>query len=238
MNRFRSFMRDKGFYIALLACILAAALSSFFAIRSMLHRISEDGPNEARQEEIPWQAPQVEAEQKTPGIPVQPGPSAKPSPRPSASAGQPSQRPAPQPSPAPAGPAAASSVQPVSGPICAGYSGDELVFSETLRDWRTHTGGDIACAGDAAVKACRAGTVTAVYEDGLWGQVVEIESEGVVFRYAGLDPAVRVKAGEQVSAGQQLGVIGTVPCEGAAGPHLHLETLRGGVLTDPMEFLR
>ena len=42
------------------------------------------------------------------------------------------------------------------------YSGDELVYSSTLGDWRTHNGVDYACAQDAQVCAPAAGKVTAV----------------------------------------------------------------------------
>lgn len=239
MNRFRSFMRDKGFYIGLVACIVAAGASSFWAIRRMMHRLDgEQKPPQGYQEEIPWEAPQVRVEQKTPDVPVQPKPSQTPSQQQPSSSGQPAQQQVPQDSGADAGPAAASFVQPVSGAICAEYSGDELVYNETLGDWRTHNGVDISCAADAQVKACKAGEVKAVYEDGNWGRVVEVESDGVVFRYAGLDKNIAVKPGDQVTAGEALGKIGEVGCESTVGPHLHFETLKGGVYTDPMEFLR
>lgn len=239
MNKFRSFMRDKGFYIGLVACIVAAGVSSFWAIRRMMHRLDgEQQPQQGYQEEIPWQAPQVRVEQKTPGVPVEPKPSQTPSRQQPSSSGQSAQQQAPQNFGADAGPAAASFVQPVSGKICAAYSGNELVYNETLGDWRTHNGVDISCAEDAQVKACAAGEVKAVYEDGNWGHVVEVESNGVVFRYAGMHKDTAVKPGDRVAAGQQLGKIGEVGCESAVGAHLHFETLKGGVYTDPMEFLR
>lgn len=238
MNRFRSFMRDKGFYIGLVACIVAAGASSFWAIRRMMHRLDgEQKPQQGYQEEIPWEAPQVRVEQKTPDVPVEPKTSQTPSQQQHSQSGQSAPQQVQQSSGADAGQAAASFVQPVSGKICAAYSGDELVYNETLGDWRTHNGVDISCAADAAVKACTAGEVKAVYEDGNWGRVVEVESDDVVFRYAGLAADPEVKPGDQVAAGQKLGVIGEVGCENAAGPHLHFETLKGGVYTDPMEYL-
>lgn len=238
MNKIRSFMRDKGFYIALVACILIAGVSSFLAIRNMMHRLDgENQPPQGYQEEIPWEAPQVRVEQKSHDVPVQPKPSAQPQPQQPSPSGQQPQQLQPQDSGEPAGQAAASFVPPVSGEICAEYSGDELVYNETLKDWRTHNGVDIACAQDAVVKAGMAGKVTAVYEDGSWGRVVEIDSDGVVLRYAGLAADPKVKAGDTVSAGDKLGVIGEVNCENAAGPHLHLEALKGGVYTDPREYL-
>lgn len=238
MNRFRSFMRDKGFYLALLACILAAAVSSFWAIRSMMQRLgNENEQQQGLQEETPWEAPDMNVEQNVKDVPVQPTPSAGPQQPSSSQSGQPTQPQQAQGSGEDAGQAAASFVQPVSGQISAEYSGDELVYNETLGDWRTHNGVDITCAADATVKACMAGKVTAVYEDGNWGQVVEVDSDGVTFRYVGLAASPAVEAGESVSAGQKLGMIGEVQCESAAGTHLHFEALKGGVYQDPMKYL-
>ena len=42
--------------------------------------------------------------------------------------------------------AAPASTQPFSGRVLNAYSGDELVYSKTLGDWRTHNGVDYACA--------------------------------------------------------------------------------------------
>ena len=40
MKRFTAFIREKGFYLALLACILAAAASSVWAIRTVVGRLN------------------------------------------------------------------------------------------------------------------------------------------------------------------------------------------------------
>ena len=45
MSSFKEFMREKGFYFALLGCILAAALTSVWAIRTMVSRISIKDPS-------------------------------------------------------------------------------------------------------------------------------------------------------------------------------------------------
>ena len=39
MNRVLAFFRGKGFYLALMACILAAALCSFWAIRTVTQQL-------------------------------------------------------------------------------------------------------------------------------------------------------------------------------------------------------
>mgnify|MGYP000287849435 CR=1 FL=1 len=93
------------------------------------------------------------------------------------------------------------------------YSGDELVYSSTLGDWRTHNGVDYACAQDAQVCAPAAGKVTAVDTDSRWGSVVCIEdSAGHLWRVCGTaDPTVQT--GDEVSVGQILGRAGSIPNE-------------------------
>ena len=49
--------------------------------------------------------------------------------------------------------AAPASTQPVSGRVLNSYSGDELVYSKTLGDWRTHNGVDYAASRGAEVTA-------------------------------------------------------------------------------------
>ena len=55
------------------------------------------------------------------------------------------------------------------------YSGDELVYSKTLGDWRTHNGVDYACAEGSAVSAPCSGKVTETGTDGRWSSVVTLE---------------------------------------------------------------
>ena len=45
--------------------------------------------------------------------------------------------------------------RPVSGQVLAVWSGDELVYNETLGDWRTHNGTDYACKeGEDVLSPC------------------------------------------------------------------------------------
>ena len=57
------------------------------------------------------------------------------------------------------------------------YSGDELVYSKTLGDWRTHNGVDYAAEKGAEVAAPAAGKVVETGTDDKWGPVVAIEDE-------------------------------------------------------------
>ena len=71
--------------------------------------------------------------------------------------------------------AAPASTQPVSGRVLNSYSGDELVYSKTLGDWRTHNGVDYACAEGSEVSAPCSGKVTETGTDGRWSSVVTLE---------------------------------------------------------------
>jgi len=133
--------------------------------------------------------------------------------------------------------AAPASTQPVSGRVLNAYSGDELVYSSTLGDWRTHNGVDYACAQDAQVCAPAAGKVTAVDTDSRWGSVVCIEdSAGHLWRVCGT-AGPTVQTGDEVSVGQILGRAGSIPNECAEETHIHLEVLQGEQYLDPAKLL-
>ena len=235
MNRIISFFKGRGFYLALALCILAAAASSFWAIRGVMERFGPDAASGIEQEGTQqWDLPDVQVEQKVNDVPE---PSARPS-QPSSSASGSGEAPAQASDSGEAVDAPAPSfVRPVEGQISQAFSGDELVYNDTLKDWRTHNGVDIACAADATVKSAVAGTVCNIYEDGMWGRIVEVEAGELTWRYTGLDAdSLQVTVGDAVSAGQALGKIGEVMAETVAGPHLHLEVLKGGNRVDPEHY--
>ena len=128
---------------------------------------------------------------------------------------------------------APASTQPVSGRVLNAYSGDELVYSSTLGDWRTHNGVDYAASRGAEVTAPAAGKVVETGTDDKWGPVVAIEdASGRIWRVCGTTDA-RVKKGDTVSAGQTIGKVGSVSCECAEESHLHLEVKQGDSYLDP-----
>ena len=94
------------------------------------------------------------------------------------------------------------------------FSGSELVYSETLGDWRTHNGADYACEQGSGVQAVQGGTVEAVEQDALWGGVVTVAADenGVRWRYCGLQN-IAVAAGDTVARGDILGTLGPIPSE-------------------------
>lgn len=130
-------------------------------------------------------------------------------------------------------------VMPVSGIVIQEYAMDRLTYDPTTRDWRVHNGVDLSAALGQEVRAARAGTVTAVYEDDSYGVTVVVQHEnGYTSHYAGLAAGPAVAVGDTVSAGQTLGAIGgTARIESAQEPHLHFEVYCNGESIDPAGFL-
>ena len=123
------------------------------------------------------------------------------------------------------------------GKPIAAFTGDELVYSETLGDWRTHNGTDYTVPEGKAITPAVGGTVTAVRWDALWGSVVEVtDSSDLVWRYCGLRQT-QVAQGQQVTTDTVLGQMGSIAAEAHAGSHLHLECVEKGEYVDPAEVM-
>lgn len=124
----------------------------------------------------------------------------------------------------------------VSGAITAPFSGDELVRSKTMGDWRIHQGVDIKGALGTDVRAIASGEVKSVETDSMMGNTVKIEHDGgLVSIYANLADGITLKAGDIVKNGDIIGKIGqSALCECLEEAHLHLETRRDGKALDPL----
>ncbi len=130
-------------------------------------------------------------------------------------------------------------VEPLKGEVLMAFSVDQLVYSPTLADWRTHDGIDISAKPGTTVLAATAGTVASVEDHPLMGTTVVIEHEGgYATTYANLQAKPTVEPGELVTAGQIIGAVGTTAsAEAAQSPHLHFSVTRDGEAVDPNEFL-
>ena len=131
-------------------------------------------------------------------------------------------------------------VSPLDGQVVTAFSVDQLVYSETLGDWRTHDGLDIAAAAGTKVLAASGGKVISVTEDALMGTTVVLDhGDGYQTTYASLQSQPTVEAGDTVSAGQIIGAVGTTAkAESGQSPHLHFSVTKDGDAMDPEEFLK
>ena len=130
-------------------------------------------------------------------------------------------------------------VYPVSGQVQAAFSAEELQYSETLDDWRTHDGIDLSAQLGTTVLAACAGTVADVTADDLMGTTVTLtHAGGCETVYANLQAQPPVRPGDEVSAGQIIGAVGeTALAEQAQPPHLHFAVRQDGEPVDPEAFL-
>ena len=131
-------------------------------------------------------------------------------------------------------------VTPLTGETIAAFSVESLAYNETLGDWRTHDGVDIAAeVGTPVLSACN-GTVTAVENDDLLGTVVRITHDGgYESTYANLQSVPSVGVGQYIGAGQVIGSVGTTSLsESSSAPHLHFSVTKDGESIDPAEFLK
>lgn len=128
---------------------------------------------------------------------------------------------------------------PLGTDILKDYSPDKPTFSATMGDWRTHSGIDFKAAEGEQVKAISYGTVTKIYEDALWGTVVQIDhGNGVSAKYCGFNKdTLEIKKGSTVESGSLLGYLGTIPCEKSDLSHLHFEIIYNGKNVEPLELM-
>lgn len=127
---------------------------------------------------------------------------------------------------------------PVAGEVLKAFSGEKLVYSETLGDWRVHDGTDFKCTAGEGVKSISEGLVTKITDDPMWGKMIEIDhGKGIIAVYSGLEKVTEVAQGTRVTKGQVIGKVGELPVELSDGPHLHLKITKNDVLVDPVTIL-
>lgn len=256
MEQIKKFLRDKGFALALLACLVAAGAAGVWAVRAVRDELKQDyesltqpgasaapqqAPDDLKVEEDELWQDVTETADSVAGV-TKPEPASGSSGASSGAASgsgsvhEPSALQGSSASAADSG--APASAQPVDGRVLNAFSGDELVYNKTLGDWRTHNGVDYAADRGAEVTAPAAGKVVETGTDDKWGPVVAIEdASGRIWRVCGTTDA-KVKKGDTVSAGQTIGKVGSVSCECAEESHIHLEVMEGEKYLDPIKAMK
>lgn len=130
--------------------------------------------------------------------------------------------------------------KPVEGDIVREFAVENLVYSDTLQEWTTHTGIDIKADKTTVVKSAEAGTVKTIKNDPRYGLTVIVEhADGFQTIYSNLLTSEFVVEGEKVEKGQSLGTVGnTAAFEIADEAHLHFEILKDSVQVDPSSYLK
>lgn len=104
-----------------------------------------------------------------------------------------------------------------------------------LKKYSLHTGVDIAgsgCNGDPVVAAAAGTVIKATYSKAYGNYVVIDHGGGITTLYAHSSKLV-VKAGDKVSAGQEIMKVGTTGY--STGPHLHFEVRKNGTYLNPLD---
>ena len=215
----------KGYYIALIACLAAVGISGYVFVQT-----ARDSALEASASATISPAPSAA---------VSNPPTTAQKPNPTADSAAASDKMEDSYEAAIASEEGEAMQWPLEGQVLSGFSRDTLTYSQTMADWRTHEGLDIAAEADSPVMAAQSGTVTAVYEDDFLGSVVVVShDDDCSTLYANLAKAPEVSVGDTVSAGDVIGRVGgTALLETKEPDHLHFEVFSAGTPVDPMDYL-
>ena len=131
-------------------------------------------------------------------------------------------------------------VKPVEGDIIGEFAKDNLIYSETLKEWITHPGIDIKADKTSVVKASADGIVKSIVNDPRYGLTVVIEhDDGYETVYSNLLTAEFIVEGEEVQVSQTIGTVGnTASFESNMECHVHFELLKDGEYLDPNIYLK
>lgn len=216
-ERLRAMFAGRGYYIAIALCLVAAGTIGYFALR--------ERPVTVEQTDTP---PVLDIQPVTPTQPVvKPAPVVIPDPVEEVEITEPAEL-LPQ------------VVSPLDGTTVTVFSMTELLYDETMADWRTHSGIDIKAEEGDAVKTAADGVVKEVRYDDLMGVTVVITHEdGYETQYSCLQQEPPVEQGKTVKAGDIIGLVGsTASAEADVGPHLHFSVSKDGKVIDPAEYVQ
>lgn len=246
----KKFVEGKGFYVAVLVCVAAIGISGFYLLNSVTAPPQDQPASGSAAVTVtppPSATPSVTpSASPKPSHSTAPRPSSSPTPTvtpPTVTVPSPSPSVAPSPSPSasavPGRPAALVYTWPVKGAILADFSLETLAYDETMGDWRTHSGLDIAAAPGTTVLATADGTVSKLYADDLMGTTVVIDhGNGMFSAYANLQTVPTVAEGDVVHTGDVIGAVGsTAIAESGRPSHLHFEMYEDSIAVDPELYL-
>ena len=131
-------------------------------------------------------------------------------------------------------------IKPAEGEIISEYAKENLIYSETLKEWITHTAIDIKTDKTSVIKSSADGIIKSIVNDPRYGLTVVIEhDEGYETVYSNLLTAEFVVVGEEIIQGQTIGTAGnTASFESNMECHLHFELLKDGKYLDPAIYLK
>ena len=128
-------------------------------------------------------------------------------------------------------------VTPLRGDVLTAFSMEELVYSPTLGDWRTHNGIDIAANTGCSVQAAADGVIDETGKDAMGEYVIISHAAGFITKYMGLENIENLTVGKEIKSGEVIGTSGKCTGENVTDPHIHFEMSKDGVLVNPTDYL-
>lgn len=127
---------------------------------------------------------------------------------------------------------------PLAGEVYREFTMDDLVYYETIGEWRVHRGVDIKPNDTLLIDSALAGVVESVKSSELTGTEIIIDhGNNIKTLYSNLVSA-SVSVGDKVQQGQEIGNVGkTASIEASDGAHLHFELLVDGKNVNPMDYI-
>ena len=193
------FLKTKGYYMVLGLCVLTVGTVSFLSYRAAQKKMAETPLTEPNSQGV---------EKVEENIPDQREETAKKE----------------EASPAPQTTAPDYAAPIEGGEIIAQFSPEKPLYSNTLKDWRTHNGIDIAAPEGTNVCNVFEGAVETIEQDDLMGNMVTVRhTDGKISRYASL-ATVTVAEGQILKTGDVIGTVGkSMLLECGETDHLHYE---------------
>ncbi len=231
----KKFLKGNGFYLALGICLVAVLT---LAITTAGGDIPEDIEYPSSVTELPSSEPPSSVTPPESDVEDVGKNESGVTPDSSEPESEPEPKPEPKPEPEPEPEPDKSFYLPTENTVTLGYSKDNLVFSDTLGEWRTHLATDFEGDIGDKIRAVSYGEVADIYNDELYGTTVIIDhGENLLSRYSGLRN-VTVKTGETVEGKSVIGELsGDIPLEERDGVHLHFELIKNGEQIDINELL-
>lgn len=125
---------------------------------------------------------------------------------------------------------------PISGELVIREYSESAVRNETMNDLRPHMGVDFGGeSGEEVVSMCD-GVVKDIYKDEMLGNVLVVENDELTVYYCGLED-ITVERGGELSAGNAIGTVGTVPFEEKDEPHIHVSIIVNNRYIDPISII-
>ncbi|MCI8553673.1 MAG: M23 family metallopeptidase [Clostridiales bacterium] len=230
-SKIKNFLKGKGFYVALAVCLVAVGGVAVATFVTTMPGLSTDGGQDNPTTLVTSPTTDRAAENIVTNIPDE---------RTTTSASSSAKTTATPTTQSDVQPAGTNEVElfilPLSNEVLKEFSNDNPVYSQTMNDWRIHSGVDFKGNAGQEVKALANGTILSIKEDPIWGHVIEIDHGfGIQSRYYGVTAVTSLKTGDSVKVNDVIGSLSDIPCESLDGSHLHLELTADGKLIDPVE---